>query len=114
MIKLPRPSTNDLELRLAMRIGASDDSVRGHPVVRMRHSLLRSQQRQHRCYKKAIKSQIALWTATLSSRTETVYADALSGRQIHHFALQREVIPFSRPAEDALARRADDFHAKVV
>lgn len=94
MRKRPLSSPNDLQLRLAMRIRASDDSVRSHPVVRMCHPLLRSQQRQH--------------------RSEAVNTNALPGRQVHHLPLQREVIPISRPAEDALARRADDLDAEVV
>lgn len=38
----------------------------------------------------------------------------MSGRKIHHLALQREMIPLPGPAHDPLPRRTHDFDTEIV
>lgn len=46
--------------------------------------------------------------------TETVYADALPGRQLEHLSLESEVVAFLCAAHDPLSGRADDLYTKIV
>lgn len=48
------------------------------------------------------------------SLTQTVDAYALAWGEVHHLALEGEVIAFLGAAHDALAGRADDLDAEVV
>lgn len=46
--------------------------------------------------------------------TQTVDTNPLPRWEVHHLALQGEVIPCLGAAQDALTRRADNFYAEVV
>lgn len=46
--------------------------------------------------------------------TKTVNTDALAQWQVHHLALQREVVPELGTAHDLLAFRADYLDAEVI
>ena len=46
MPESPQARPSNLQLRLAVRIRTGNKSIRRHPVIRMRHPLLSSQQRQ--------------------------------------------------------------------
>jgi hypothetical protein len=110
-----RSSANDFQSRLAIRIGASDQSVRCHPVVLMRHSLLSSKERQYGGFRSCQNSASSYGLLLpLSSLTKAVDTNALAWRQIHHLALQCEIVAFFRATEDTLAWRANNFNAKVV
>lgn len=113
MPELCDPSPGNPQLRRTVRIRARNDRIGRHPVVFMGHTLFAGQQREDRRCSICEQSEAYIPIIKKSRRTQAIYTNSLPFWEMHHFALEGEVVALLCTAEDALPLGADHLDAQI-